>query len=165
MVIAPSQASPAPSTAWKEFAAEAGPELRHFESSMKDPRTAQLNRLSQILRANSGTRFGLEHGFSSVRSVRDFQERVPEADWSSVAPWVSQAKAGGRRVLTDEDPIHFERTSGSSVHHKDIPYTSALMREFQRALVVSLATLVRDCPAIAGPSYWSLSPDPSPPET
>jgi hypothetical protein len=165
MVIAPSQASQAPSTAWREFAAEAEPELRHFESSMKDPRNAQQNRLLQILRTNVGTRFGLEHGFRNINSVRDFQDRVPESDWSSVAHWVSQVKTGEKRVLTGEEPIHFERTSGSGAHHKDIPYTNALMREFQRALVVWLATLVRDCPAIAGPSYWSLSPDLSPPET
>lgn len=67
-------------------------------------------------------------------------------------------------MLTSEDPVHYERTSGSGALRKDIPYTGALMREFQSALVVWLATLVRDCPAVAGPSYWSLSPDPSPTE-
>ena len=163
MVMVQRQAGPAP--AWRRFAAEAEPGLRRFEAAMKVPRDAQEHRLRQILRANAGTQFGREHGFGTVESIRDFQDRVPEADWTSVSRWVSRAKAGEKCVLTAEDPFHFERTSGSGARQKDIPYTNALLREFQSALIVWLAALVRDCPAIAGPSYWSLSPDRSPPET
>jgi hypothetical protein len=164
MAMAQRQRGSAPAAAWKQFAAEAEPELRRFEAAMKAPRERQERRLQQILRANVGTQFGREHGFGTVESIRDFRNRVPESDWTSVSCWVDRAKAGEKRVLTAEDPVHFERTSGSGAPQKDIPYTTALMREFQSALVVWLATLVRDCPAIAGPSYWSLSPDRSPPE-
>jgi hypothetical protein len=157
------KARPTPSIHWQEFAAEAEPELRNFESSLPAPRDAQRARLWEILRANADTQFGTEHGFASMQSMRDFQTRVPVSDWASISRWVSRAKSGERRVLTEEDPVHFERTSGSGAQHKDVPYTIALLREFQSALVVWLATLVRDCPAIAGPSYWSISPDNSPP--
>ena len=165
MAVVQHQASPAPGIAWGAFYAEAEAELRYFESSMIAPRDAQQARLWQILHANAGTRFGLEHGFGSVQSVREFQTRVPVSDWSSLVPWVRRARSGEKCVLTGEDPVHFERTSGSGAQHKDIPYTTPLLREFQSALVVWLATLVRDCPAIAGPSYWSISPDNSPPQT
>ncbi len=154
----------APGIAWQEFAADAVPELRNFESSLMTPRDAQEARLWRILRANADSQFGVEHGFASIQSIRDFQTRVPVSDWSSSRRWVSRAKSGEKRVLTEEPPVHFERTSGSGAQHKDIPYTNALLREFQSALVVWLATLVRDCPAIAGPSYWSISPDNSPPK-
>ncbi|MGB5326510.1 MAG: GH3 auxin-responsive promoter family protein, partial [Pseudomonadales bacterium] len=164
MAVAQRKASPAPSIAWREFSAEAEPELWIFESSLMTPRDAQRARLLRILRANADTQFGLEHGFASMQSIHDFQTRVPVSDWSSICHWVSRAKSGEKRVLTEEHPVHFERTSGSGAQQKDIPYTNALLREFQSALVIWLATLVRDCPAIAGPSYWSISPDNSPPE-
>ena len=158
------QALLTPSIPWQEFAAEAEPELRNFESSLTTPREAQRARVWEILRANADAQFGTEHGFASMQSIRDFQTRVPVSDWTSISGWVSRAKSGEKRVLTEEHPVHFERTSGSGAQHKDVPYTNALLREFQSALVVWLATLVRDCPAIAGPSYWSISPDNSPPD-
>ena len=158
------QSSPATGTAWSEFVAEAEPELRNFEASLLTPRDAQMTRLWRILRANADTHFGIEHGFASMQSVHDFQTRVPVSDWSSMSHWVRRAKSGEKHVLTAEQAVHFERTSGSGAVHKDIPYTSALLREFQSALVVWLASLVRDCPSVAGPCYWSLSPDSAPPE-
>jgi hypothetical protein len=164
MAAAQRLALPASSIAWRDFSAAAEPELRIFESSLMAPRDAQRARLWWILRANTDTQFGLEHGFGSMQSIHDFQTRVPVSDWSRICRWVDRAKSGEERVLTAEYPVHFERTSGSGEQHKDVPYTNALLREFQSALVVWLATLVRDCPGIAGPSYWSISPDNSPPE-
>ena len=158
------QAPAAPGIPWHAFAAEAAPELRKFESALMSPGDAQRARLWRILRANADTHFGSEHGFAAMQSIRDFQSRVPVSDWTRISHWVSRAKSGEQRVLTDEPPVHFERTSGSGAQHKDVPYTNALLREFQSALIVWLATLVRDCPAIAGPSYWSISPDNSAPE-
>lgn len=158
------QTSPAANTAWDEFFAEAEPLLRKFESSLMSPGDAQRARLWRILHANADTHFGIKHGFASMQSIRDFQTRVPVSDWSGMSPWVDRAKSGQKRALTAENPVHFERTSGSGAEHKDVPYTNALLREFQSALVVWLASLVRDCPAIAGPCYWSMSPDNSPPE-
>lgn len=153
-----------PHAAWEQFAAEAGPTLREFELAIRAPRAAQLQRLQAILEASAGTHFGRQHDFASIDSPAEFQRRVPVACWPDVAPWVNRAKTGQSGVLTAEDAVHFERTSGSGSASKDIPYTPALLREFQRALVVSLATLHRDCPGVAGPGYWSLSPDHAPPE-
>src|SRR5690606_20946616 len=152
-------------TAWGRFAAEAAGELRHFESALQAPREVQERRLRVILRANAETRFGREHGFSAVQSIRDFQRCVPESSWAAVEPWIERIKGGERNVLTAEQPLHFERTSGSGAHRKDIPYTQALLHEFQSALVVWLASLARACPDVDGPSYWSLSPSFAPPET
>jgi hypothetical protein len=41
------------------------------------PARTQQGQLSRLVRAARDTRFGRDHGFSSVRSVRDFQQRVP----------------------------------------------------------------------------------------
>jgi hypothetical protein len=164
MALTQPHTASSPSTAWQRFAVAADPELRRFEAALRSPGEAQLECLRRILRANAGTAFGRAHGFGAVATAEDFRNRVPESDWSAIESWVGQTKAGEKAVLTQEPTMHFQRTSGSGAARKDMPYTQGLLREFQRALVVWLAALRRDLPAIAGPSYWSLSPDRTPPE-
>lgn len=156
--------APQHANAWAAFAAGARPELDRFESAIEQPGQVQRERLRSILAANAETQFGIDYRFSRIRSVEDYQTRVPIADWSDMSPRVERVKAGDAHVLTRGAPFHFERTSGSGSRCKDIPYTSDLMLEFQRALVIWLASLLRACPGVAGPSYWSLSPDPMPPD-
>ena len=51
------------------------------------------------------------------------------------------------------------RTSGSSGPAKDIPYTRALRREFDRAIAPWIVSLFQQEPrAFAGEAYWSISP-------
>ena len=150
--------------AWAAFARDAESVLQDFESALEHPADVQRQQLRRIVSANADTDFGRAHNFAEVESAEDYQRQVPIADWADLAPLTERMKAGEARVLTFEDAFHFERTSGSGAQSKDVPYTAALMQEFQRALVVWLASLLRDCPAVAGPSYWSLSPDPAPPE-
>ena len=165
MAIARPQCPPEPVGAWADFFEAARPALARFESALAAPGEAQRARLRAILKANAATVFGREHGFGSIASVADYQSRVPVADWSAVEPWVRRCMAGEPALLTVAEPVHFECTSGSGAGQKHIPYTRELLREIQDALVVWLATLNRDCPAIAGPAYWALSPDASGPRT
>jgi hypothetical protein len=52
-----------------------------------------------------------------------------------------------------------ERTSGSTSGEKLIPYTASLRRQFQRAVAVWIADVMRKRPAIRrGRAYWSISP-------
>ena len=165
MAVARSQPPPAPVSAWAEFFEAARPALARFESALRAPGDAQRARLRLILEANAATAFGREHRFASISAASDYQSRVPVSDWSAVEPWIRRSMAGEVAVLTAAAPVHFERTSGSGARQKHIPYTRELLGEFQNALVVWLAALKRDCPAIAGPAYWALSPDLSRPQT
>ena len=53
----------------------------------RDPVEVQRQILFKLLRTARSTRFGLDHGFASIRSVEDFQSRVPlrtyEALWDA----------------------------------------------------------------------------------
>jgi len=101
-----------------------------------------------------------------IKSVKDFQSRVPTTKQIDLLNWTSQIEAGGEKILTEEPPLFFEPTSGSSARQKLIPYTPALLTEFQRAIIVWLAILYEQCPAIAqGRSYWAMSPSPTSSQT
>ena len=144
---------------WRRFAAAAAPLVGSFRAAHRDPAGAQRAILDRLVRAAADTPFGRRHDFASVRDHRDYAERVPVSSWADMARWVDPFDERFDPHGGAIPPSFFEPTSGSSARRKLIPYTSALLAEFQRAVLVWLATLHRACPAIAaGRSYWALSP-------
>jgi GH3 auxin-responsive promoter len=68
---------------------DATPLLRAFTSrrmaalARQDPFEAQRATLTHLLRRAAGTRFGREHGFDSIRRIRDYQARVTLRDYEA----------------------------------------------------------------------------------
>jgi hypothetical protein len=134
-------------------------ELARFRRAVDRVEVEQQAVLRRILRENSDTEFGRQHGFSSIRSAAEFQERVPLRDYEQHQPWIDRAAAGAPNILTREAIRLFEPTSGSSGAGKLIPYTPALQREFQRGIRAWVADLFgHSPPLLTGPAYWSVSP-------
>lgn len=145
--------------AWSVFRAEAQPVVDAFRHCHTEPQTAQRKRLASILDAAKESLFGHEHEFASIDCYETYAQRVPRMDWQDLQPWVDKSCTTDKIVLSAEQPLFFEPTSGSSSAIKLIPYTNALLQEFQRAVVAWIAMLYDDCPEIAGgPMYWALSP-------
>lgn len=108
----------------------------------------------RILRRNASTEFGRAHGFSSIRSIREYQEQVPVRTYDEYAEL-----QGDARVLTASEVTHYEATSGSSGTAKRIPYTRELRAEMGRAIAPWIVSLFNAHPAaFAGEAYWSVSP-------
>ncbi len=132
---------------------------RAFRKALRNPQSCQERLLHQYLRRNADTAFGKRHGFASIRSVAEYQERVPLSDYDGHAPWFDRAAAGEANVLTRDPVRHFALSSGSTRAAKQIPYTSTLQEEFRRAVAPWMVDLFRTRPDLAlGPSYWSISP-------
>jgi hypothetical protein len=126
-----------------------GSEARALEEATHRPAQAQLERLISIISRNQNTAFGSQHGFSSVKSIRDFQSCVPIRTYDELSPYIERMTSGERNVLTAESPIMFARTSGTTASAKYIPVTPEYLREFRRASVVSGYHTLRSFPGIA----------------
>jgi hypothetical protein len=139
------------------------PAFAQFHRATKRVAQTQQSILNRILSANAATEFGRAHGFSSIRSPREYQQRVPLSDYEAYSQHVARIAAGEKNILTS-DPIRlFEPTSGSSSAEKWIPYNQTLQQEFQagiRAWIVDL--FLHDPSLLSGQSYWSVSPATSP---
>ena len=57
------------------------PEYLRFRRALGRVRTEQERVLRGILRKNQASAFGRRHGFSAIRTVRDYQRRVPLSDY------------------------------------------------------------------------------------
>jgi hypothetical protein len=97
-----------------------------------EPAQMQAARLSDILSRNRETVFGQEHGFQHIHTVEEFRERVPVRAYEEFEPYIARIKRGEKRILTQEDPELFGRTSGTTREPKFIPITPAFYEEFSK---------------------------------
>ena len=135
------------------------PESRRLRRALCDVAGTQRRLLLNTLRRNRETRIGRELGFSGIRTVEEFQSRVPLASYESFSESIGRIEAGERRVLTAEDVLLMEPTSGSTAATKHVPYTATLKREFGRAIAAWIVDLYRHEPRLMrGQAYWSVTP-------
>ena len=99
------------------------------------PVRTQEDQLMRLVRRAASTRFGRDHGFSEIRSVADFQRRVPirryEDFWTGY--WKPAFPAIGGATWPGPIP-YFALTSGtSSARSKYIPVSRDMVRSNRRS--------------------------------
>jgi hypothetical protein len=100
----------------------------------QDPARAQARVLLEMVRQARGTRFGIDHDFAGIGSVRDFQDRVPIRQfaefwsqyWQPAWPRLDNVSWPGRIPF-------FAMTSGTSTGRtKYIPVTRRIIKDNER---------------------------------
>lgn len=125
----------------------------------RSPGAAQSAWLRRFLRRNARSAYGTQHGYETIRTVEEYQRRVPLVDYEDLQPWIERVLDGEPGVLTTEPVCILEPTSGSSGPTKFIPYTASLLRGFQRAVGAWMFDLFSNVPKMFGGSqYWLLTP-------
>ena len=94
---------------------------------MNNPHQAQKNTLKKLLARAQNTQFGKDHGFASIKSYKEFQQKVPIRDYEGLRPYVDKIIAGEEDVLWPGRPLYFSKTSGTTSGAKYIPITKASM--------------------------------------
>jgi hypothetical protein len=97
------------------------------------PEEVQNRLLLKIIERNRATRFGEDHGFKSIRALRDYRRQVVIGDYERLRPYVERVQNGEAHALTAERVIMFTMTSGSTGEPKLIPVTETT-RENHRQL-------------------------------
>jgi hypothetical protein len=124
--------------------------LRHFNALCRDPVQAQDRLLRQILETNADTEFGRRHGFGSITSFQQFQERVPISAYEDLEPYITEEMNGRANQLTKEPPVLFTTTSGTTGNRKYIPMTREGKRAKSHLTWLWFCGLYRDHPGIVG---------------
>jgi hypothetical protein len=135
-------------------------EARRFWQATKQVEQTQRILLERIIfNSANETAFGRDHDLIRVKTIADYQQRVPLLDYDDYLPYIDRAAAGEPNVL-DRAPITlFEPTSGSTAATKLIPYTKDLKARFNRGIAPWIANLFTHRPGLmGGQAYWSVSP-------
>lgn len=110
------------------------------------PDRIQEKVLCRIVAANCATRFGEEHRFAGVTSVREFRERVPVQDYETLRSYIDSQRQTGAAALTVEPPIFYAQTSGSTGKPKHIPITASALRLHRAEQALFTYLQFRVCP-------------------
>lgn len=104
----------------KPFAAYTSSRIdRMSRQALKD----QFKIFNQLISKGAKTKFGHDHGFQEIRSTKDFQDRVPVADYEGLKSYVELIKQGQSDILWPGKPMYFAKTSGTTSGVKYIPIT------------------------------------------
>ncbi|HZT98923.1 MAG TPA: GH3 auxin-responsive promoter family protein [Ktedonobacteraceae bacterium] len=113
----------------------------------------------RILSSNVDTEFGREHHFAEVVSIEAYQCLVPLRTYEEFQPYIDRIAEGHPGVLTLQTVRQFALTSGSTQASKLVPYTNALVSEFQEGIDPWVYYLFRSFPRmLLGKTYWSVTP-------
>ena len=96
-------------------------------------RDVQQRVLEERIRSTEDSRFGRDHGFSSIRSLEDFRRQVPVSDFEYFRPYVDEVRAGRTDSLFGPKTQlkMFALTSGTTEYPKHIPVTDQFLRSYK----------------------------------
>lgn len=142
--------------AWQASSARAA---RHFRASLHRPADVQASLLMRYVAANRDTVFGRMHRFTGIRSVTEYQARVPLATYDDLEPLIGRIAGGETGILTAEAVERLVPSGGSTAAAKLVPFTRTLAREFSAAIDAWIADVFSAMPALrGGPAYWAITP-------
>ncbi|MBN2120644.1 MAG: GH3 auxin-responsive promoter family protein [Candidatus Omnitrophica bacterium] len=122
-------------------------------------RKVQSKIIFRAIKKNKRTIFGLKHGFASIKTIEDYQRKVPISVFDDYIEYVRDIEDAKPAVLTEEKVLRLIPTSGSASASKAIPFTRSLKREFQRGIRPWIFDMYINRPKLwPGKIYWSITP-------
>ena len=88
--------------------------LNQIDQFRKYPVETQLRELSGIISKAASTEWGIKHGYSSIRSVGDFQSRVPVKTYEEYQPWIERLRNGESNLTWPGYFRWFAKSSGTT---------------------------------------------------
>ena len=81
--------------------------------------------LMKIIKDNEDTEYGQKYDFANIKSIEDFQSKVPITDYDSYADYIYRMTENGEKnLITSYEIIHYAKSSGTMGNPKRIPITS-----------------------------------------
>ncbi|SHK10746.1 GH3 auxin-responsive promoter family protein [Epilithonimonas mollis] len=103
---------------------------KHIEKSKSFKTNAIQNQqelLLDLVKTAEKTLFGREHQFEDIKTIKDFQSKVPVADYEDLKSYIEKVKKGQSKILWPDLPEYFAKTSGTTSGSKYIPISKEAM--------------------------------------
>ena len=122
--------------------------LKELDRAFADPFPFQESIFRHLIARGKYTVFGAEHRLEEVRTLRDFQQRVPIRDYNALEPYIQKMLRGQNNVLCDKPTTWFALSSGtSSARSKFIPMNMENLKECHyKSMLTMLSHYVRTYP-------------------
>src|SRR5690606_35790795 len=88
--------------------------IHEVELFMKYPHEVQKEVLSKLISTAKSTEFGKKYDFESIKTINDFREKVPLANYETLFPYIERLMKGEQKVLWPSDIKWFAKSSGTT---------------------------------------------------
>jgi len=104
--------------------------IHQMELFMKFPNEVQQEWGKKLIAQAQETEFGRLHDFKSIKTYREFKERVPLMDYEDVKPFIERMMMGEQNILWPTEVTWFAKSSGTtSDKSKFIPLSQEAMED------------------------------------
>lgn len=110
--------------------------LANYYQSLIYPKTIQKKLLKSILKENKKTFYGKKYDFSSIKTIEEYQEKVPIITYEDIIEEIKRMRNGEQNVLCKQKVIYFATTSGTTSEIKTIPVTKERTKQLNQELVL-----------------------------
>jgi hypothetical protein len=85
-----------------------------IELFKKHPYQVQLDTLTELLAKAKSTVWGKQYGYSDIKSIEEYQARVPVSYYEDIAPYIDRLIRGEQNVLWPSEIKWFAKSSGTT---------------------------------------------------
>jgi len=104
--------------------------IHQIDLFMKYPVEVQGELFHNLIDEAALTRFGVDHGFSAIRSVEDFKKAVPIRNYEAFKPYIELLREGQQNILWPSKLKWFAKSSGTTdAKSKFIPVTTEALEQ------------------------------------
>jgi hypothetical protein len=101
--------------------------IEHFKSY---PVETQFDVFNSLIDRAKFTEFGLKYGFGDIKTIKDFQERVPTVTYEEFFPWTERVLRGEKNIIWPSEITWFSKSSGTTnARSKFIPVSEESLNE------------------------------------
>lgn len=97
--------------------------LEAFIEETKHPMELTTALLMKLLDDNKDTEYGKKYDFANIRTIEDYQKKVPVVVYDDIVPYLERMMDGEKNILTAYGYDHFNETSGTIGTPKVVPMT------------------------------------------
>jgi hypothetical protein len=104
--------------------------LHQIELFKKYPVDVQAEIFSRLIEQALRTTWGIQYGFDSVNSIKEYQARVPLNDYEDLNPYIKRLREGEQNLLWPTEIKWFAKSSGTtSDRSKFIPVSNEALED------------------------------------
>lgn len=109
------------------------PVYKEFQELTKEPQKNQEALLMKILQDNKDTEYGKKYGFADIKSIREFQEKVPISKYDDYVEYILRmTEHGEKNLLCAYETNHYCKSSGTMGNPKRLPMSEEAIRIFNK---------------------------------
>lgn len=104
--------------------------LRRIDYFRKHPEEVQESVFRYLVKKAAPTKWGEQHGYSGISSVKDFCRQIPLQTYEDIIPYVERIRNGEKDLLWPGEVRWFAKSSGTTgARSKFIPVTGESLHE------------------------------------